>query len=380
MAKIKDIKKQDEDSEEKVLTPQEQAAALLKANKKDHINDEVAEYSKTPCSSLIVNSIMDGGLPSGATRAIGNSSGGKSSCSLDFQYNFLKPVTKRKGVYVDSEGKLNHNIQARSGIKFVTDPELWDDGTCLVLQTNVFEFVFKFMGDLMRNNPTNTKYFFIVDSIDMMARRDDLIKEMEDSAKVAGGAVLTSVFLKQASAAMAKRGHYCIFISQVRDAVKIDPRQKTDTNKQGKASGGHALEHAPEWVLDFQPRYQDDIIREVEGDKNSKPIGHYCKINIIKSNNETYGQEMRYPIRYGRTGGTSVWVEKEVADMALMWNLVVKEKSSYLWEENLYKELTEKFGIDIPEKFVGIKKYMAYFDDNKDIVDFLYQKFQKLLK
>ena len=133
-------------------------------------------------------------------------------------------------------------------------------------------------------------------------------------------------------------------------------------------------------MLDFGARYQDDIIREVEGDKNSKPIGHYCKINIVKSNNETYGQEIRYPIRYGRTGGTSVWVEKEVADMALMWNLVVKDKSSYYWKEDLYKELTDKFGADIPEKFVGIKKYMSYFDEKKDVVDFLYKKFQDFLK
>jgi len=377
MSKAKE-KNKEEETDEKVLTPQQQAAALFKGNKTDIYNHEADHHSQTPSSSLIMNSIMGGGLPSGASRAIGNSSGGKSSCSLDFMFHFLQQVTKRKGVYADAEGKLNKNIRERSGVKFVTDPELWEDGTCLIVQTNVFEFLFSFMGDLMRNNPTDTKYFFIVDSIDMLARRDDLLKNMEDSAKVAGGAVLTSVFLKQTSAAMAKRGHYCVFISQVRDAVKIDPRQKTDTNKQGKASGGHALEHAPEWVLDFQPRYQDDIIREDDNDKKSKPLGHYCRINIVKSNNETYGQEIRYPIRYGRTGGTSVWVEKEIADFALMWNFAKKEKSSYYFSDELKQEFADN-NIEIPEKFVGINKYMQFFEDRADVTSFLYKKFTKLL-
>lgn len=379
MPKIKEIKNEtDSDTDEKILTPEQQAAALFKTGKKDHFNYEEDNHDQVPSSSLIMNSLMSGGLPSGATRAIGNSSGGKSSCSLDFMFHFLKNPVKRRGLYVDSEGKLNHNIKARSGVKFVTNPENWADGTCLIVQSNVFEFVFSFMGDLIRNNPTETKYFFIVDSIDMMARRDDLIKNMEDSAKVAGGAVLTSVFLKQTSAALAKRGHFCIFISQVRDAVKIDPRQKTDTNKQGKASGGHALEHAPEWVLDFQARYQDDIIREDENDKNSKPIGHYCKINIVKSNNETYGQVIRYPIKYGRTGGTSVWVERELSGFCLMWSFVKKEKSSYYWQPELLTELTEKFG-EIPEKFVGMGKFEAFFEERAEISQYLFEKFSKLL-
>lgn len=371
--------KEETEDKEKVLTPQEQAAALFKAGKTDHFNFEEDNYLCIKSSSLIMNSLMDGGLPSGATRCIGNSSGGKSSCALDFMFNFLAPVKSRKGVYIDSEGKLNHNIQSRSGVKFIKDPSEWEDGTCLIIQTNVFEFAFNFMGNLMRVNPTKTKYFFVVDSIDMLSRRDDLEKPYEDSAKVAGGAVLTSVFLKQTSAALAKRGHFCIFISQVRDAVKIDPRQKTDTNKQGKASGGHALEHGPEWVLDFQARYQDDIIKEDENDKNSKPIGHYCKINIVKSNNETYGQNIRYPIKYGRTGGKSVWIEKEIADFALMWGFTIKEKSSYLFSKEMFAELVEN-KIEVEEKIsVGISKYMKFFEDRPDVTNYLYNKFSKLI-
>lgn len=380
MPKVKEKTSEDNDEQE-ILTPQKQMSAILKAGKADHFNFEENNYYQVPCSSLITNSIMSGGLPTGASRFIGNSSGGKSSCALDFMFHFLKKDGNFKGIYFDSEGKLNEKIQIRSGVKFVESADEWENGTCLILHTNVFEFVFSTMGDLMRNNPTKTKYFFVIDSVDMLGDRLSLEKPMEDSNKVAGGAVLASNFLRKTSAALSKRGMICVFISQVRDAVKIDPRQKTDTNKQGKASGGHALEHAPEWVLDFQARWQDDIIREIEGDKNSKPIGHYCKINIVKSNNETYGQEIRYPIKYGRTGGTSVWVEKELSSFAIMWNFVKKEKSSYFWEENVYKELADKFGKDeIPEKFVGINKFERFFEENQKVSDYLFVKFQELLK
>lgn len=386
MAKVKD-KNEEVEKDDKVLTPEEQVKLLLKGNKSDHFNFEEDFYYKVPSSSLIANSIMDGGLASGAHRAIGNASGGKTSCSLDFMFHFFKRGEGHRGIYIKSEGRLSPEVQSRSGIKFTNKIEEWKDGMCFVLESNIYEFVFTFMGDLIRNNPTKCKYFFIIDSMDMMIKRDDCIKSMEDSNQVAGGALLGSTFMKKTAAALQKRGHIAIFISQVRDSIKIDQRQKGDSNKQGKAGGGHVWEHAADWVLDFQPRYQDDIIRETEGDKNSKPIGHYCKINIIKSNNETYGQEIRYPIKYGRTGGTSVWVEKEVADFALMWEFAKKaikpdgkESNTYIFSPELMAEFTEN-NIEIPEKLgTGIKQYNAFLDSRPDVVTFLYKKFINLLK
>lgn len=395
MAKNKEVKVSKNDEEEKVLTPQEQAAALLKEGmkegKSDHYNFEPDNFYKIPCSSLIANSIMNGGLSSGAHRCIGNSAGGKTSCSLDFMFHFFKRGAGHRGIYVKSEGRLSPEVQSRSGIKFTNKVEEWDDNTCLILESNVFEFVFKFMGDLIRNNPTKCKYFFIIDSVDMMAKRDDIAKPMEDSAQVAGGALLTSTFMKKSAAALAKRGHICIFISQVRDTIKIDQRQKADTNKQGKSSGGHALEHAGDWVLNFGPRFQDDYIYEIPDDPKSKKVGHYCNITIIKSNNEKYGDPIRYPIKYGRIGGTSVWVEKEVADFALMWEFAgkakTKDKEGKEKESNTYKfsdELMEEFtanNIEVPEKLgTGLKQYNKFLEDRPDIVNFLYQKFIKLLE
>lgn len=380
MSKIKEVKENNKEESEKIVTPNEQIKALLNANKESHFNFEEDFFYKVPPSSLIANSIMGGGLASGAHRAIGNASGGKTSCSLDFMLHFFERGEGHRGVYIKSEGRLSPEVQERSGIKFTNNFDEWKDGTCFVLESNIYEFVFTFMGHLIRENPTKCKYFFIVDSMDMMIKKEDSVKPMDESNQVAGGALLGSTFMKKTAAALQKRGHIAIFISQVRDSIKIDPRQKSDSNKQGKAGGGHVWEHAADWVLDFQPRYQDDIILSDPNDKSSKPIGHYCKIKIIKSNNETYGQEIRYPIKYGRTGGTSVWVERELSSLCLMWEFVKKEKSSYYWKEDLYAELIEKFGDKIPLKFVGIAKFETFFEENKDISNYLIVKFRELLK
>ena len=57
----------------------------------------------------------------------------------------------------------------------------------------------------------------------------------------------------------------------------------------------------------------------------NKPIGHIATVQILKSTNETTGQTVQYPIKYGRKNGRSIWVEKEVIDMLLMWSYLQKE-------------------------------------------------------
>ena len=308
-----------------VINPAQQAMSYLKANKTDHYNFEETVTDFTRSSSLGLTGTMEGGIQPGAHRAVGITTGGKTSCTLDFMYHFLKNSAKgKRGVYVRAEGRLSPDVMARSGITFVTDPEQWVDGTCFILESNVFEMVFGFMGEIIRNNPTKTRYFFIIDSMDMMAKKADLEKGLEDAAQVAGGALITSVFLKKTSTALAKRGHICWFISQVREAIRIG-NGPAGPPRQGNSSGGHAMEHAGDWVLEFLPRWKDDIIRENPADPKSKPIGHMCKVRIIKSNNETYGQEVEYPIKYGRKNASSVWVEREIGDLLLQWELVDKK-------------------------------------------------------
>jgi len=373
MAPISKKVKKDETEESSVLTPAQQAMSYLKNNKEDHYNFEEEQFYKVPTSSLTVNAMIGGGFCPGAQRAIGITSGGKTSFTLDGMFNFFKGGAGRMGVYVKAEGRLSKEMQERSGVKFVTNPNEWVDGTCFVFESNVFEAIFGFIGDLINNNPQKVKYYFILDSLDMMAKRDDLAKPLGDAQTVAGGALITSVFLKKTSAALAKRGHICWFLSQVRDSIKINPYEK-GTPRQGSASGGHAVEHAGDYVLEFMPRWNDDIIRE--GDpKTGKIIGHYCRIKVVKSNNEKNGTEIRYPIRYNRTGGTSVWVEREIVDLLFGWEFMKRSGAWFSFDESIREEIKTKAGIDLPEKIQGMDNVYVYFEGNKQATNFFYEKF-----
>ncbi len=375
----KQSKETEKSEQTDVITPEQQAMSFLKANKGDHYNFEETISYKVRASSLMLTAAMDGGIEPGAHRACGTTTGGKTSCTLDLMYQFLQGPTLRRGVYVKSEGRLSEEVKARSGITFTTDVTQWTDKTCFVLESSTYEAVFGFMGDLIRNNSTGTRYFFIVDSMDMMGKRADLEKGLEEAGQVAGGALITSVFFKKSSVALAKRGHIMWFISQVRDSIKINPYEKS-APRQGSASGGHALEHAGDWVLEFLPRFGDDIIRENPGEKSSKPIGHYCRVKIVKSNNEKYGVEVRYPIKYGRKGATSVWVEREIVDLLLMWELVEKSGAWLRPAVELRAEVKEATGEELlPEKIQGMDNLYKLLEDTPKLKDYLFEKFTKLI-
>jgi RecA/RadA recombinase len=348
---------------------------LFKANKTDHYNFEDEIHYTVPSSSMILNARLKGGIPPGVIRLTGATSGGKSSVALDFMKNFLKESSDkelRRGVYFRCEGRLSPEIKARSGVKFVNSIDEWENGTCLIVDSNVFEFVFDIVRQLIVKNEEKYKFIFCIDSVDMMAKRADLEKTLDEAATVAGGALITSVFLKKVSTALTKRGHIAIFISQVRETVNINPYAKTPP-KQGGASGGHALEHAAQTVLEFLPRYNDDIIREND-EKNGRPIGHYAKCKIVKDNSEGYLTEVRYPIIYGRTNGSSVWREREVLDLLQMFNLITRAGAWYYLDDAVKKELSEK-NLPFDEKYQGIGGVNAWLEQNPEVVNHFASKF-----
>lgn len=364
--------------EEITINPINQLESFLKNNEKDHLNFEKEDEYKILPSSLTLASIMGGGMEAGSSRLIGVSSGGKTSCALDFMFRFLKKGLGHKAIYVKAEGRLGSDMKARSGITFTDNFEEWKDGTCFVFHSNVYESVFSLIKELITNNPTKTKYFFIVDSINMLGKREDLAKPFEESNQVAGGALLTSDFFRKTAMAMNRRGHICIFISQVRDAISINAYSAPPT-RQGKSSGAHSLEHQGEWVIDFLPRFNDDIIRENPNDKNSKPIGHYCKINIVKSPNEKYNFKVQYPIKYGRTGGKSIWVEREIVDLLLAWGQIEKKGAWFNFSQTLMGEIKENIQIDVSEKIQGLDSVYNFIENNSKLRDYLFDKLTKMI-
>lgn len=378
--------------EKPLITPESQAQSYLKENSKDHYNFEEEIYYKVPSSSLILNDVLKGGIPTGAHRFVGINSGGKTSCSLDFMMHFLKNDDKRKaerrGVYFKCEGRLSPEVQSRSGVKLTKNAEAWANNTCLIFESNIFETIFGFMHELVVNNPQKTQYFFIIDSVDNMICKEDMAKELGKAQRVSAGAVITSVFLKKTGLALCKRGHVAIFISQIRDTI-VQPHTAPQP-RQGKSSGGHAIEHNANVVIDFLSRSEKYLIREGSaeepeegkedgggdgGYKDKAPIiGHWCRIKFIKTDNEKNGVVEKYPIRYGRVNGTSVWKEYEVVNKLKYWGLIEKSTSWYSLKPQILEDI-RKVDAEFPEKIQGEETFRAILEANPAVTNYLHDKF-----
>jgi RecA/RadA recombinase len=349
------------------LNPVQQIQNYLKDNKEDHYNfDETPEYMVSS-GSLLLDIEMSGGIRPSIIRASGVAEGGKTSCALAFARNFQATVDNSMAVYIKSEGRLSSDMVARSGVD--TSSAKW-----FVYKSNIFESVLQLMRDLITNNPTNCKYFFIIDSMDAMVPKKDMDRSFEDSDKVAGGSVLSSNFLKKMALGIATKGHICFMISQVRSKVSINQYEKTDP-KLTNASGGNALLHYSDWILEFQPRWGRDMIPP----KEKKPDGHWCRVIFRKSANEKTGTEVRYPIKYGRTGGRSIWTEYEIIDMLLQWDMAIAKGAWIMVGEPLVEEL-KKEGLEIEGKHQGLDNFRKYLEEKHKIRDYLFNKFKKALE
>ena len=356
--------------------------SFLKENKEDHYNFEDEIYYKVSTGSLNLDIATSGGLCPGLHRFIGMNEGGKTSEALEVAKNFLKTVDNSRALLFKAEGRLSKEIKERSGMKFVTDPKDWVDGTCFVFECNIFETVSELMKDLIQSNDENKRYIFILDSVDGLITKGDKEKTLSEATKVAGGAVISSMLMKKISLALSKRGHMAIFISQVRSDIKLDPYAANKEVRQTTATGGNALLHFANWILEFEPRYNKDLILEKPNEKydaiKNKIIGHNVKIAIKKPTNESTNSKVQYPIKYGRKEGSSVWKEYEVIDQILSWEFATAKGAWVTFSDEIIDEL-KKSNIELKKQHQGIDNLRLYLEENKQITDYFYDKFIKTL-
>ena len=347
-------------------SPVQQIRSYLQDNKDEHFNFEKIHEYVVSSGSLLLDIEMGGGIRPSVIRASGVVEGGKTSCALSFARNFQKTVDNGMVIYIKSEGRLSPEMIERSGVD--TSAEKW-----FVYKSNIFESVLQLMKNLITENPSECKYFFIIDSMDAMVPKNDLDRPFEESDKVAGGSVLSSNFLKKMALALSTKGHICFMISQVRSKVTIgyaiaDP-------KITNASGGNALLHYSDWILEFQPRYQKDMIPP----KSDEPEGHHCKVIFRKSANEKTGKRVEYPIKYGRVGGRSIWTEYEVIFMLQQFDMAKASGAWIIVDESIIKELKEA-NLEMVAKHQGADNFRKYLEDKTEICDFLFNKFRKALQ
>lgn len=339
-----------------------------KDNAKYHYNDYEELNYKIPTGSLNLDLALNGGFCSGAHRFTGVNEGGKTSCALAVAKNFQKHFEKDGMViYVKSEGRLSPELLQRCGID--QSPDKFFKFDC-----NVYEKVFELLRELISNNPDNKKYLFIIDSVDALCRLADYNKAFEDSEQVAGGALITSVFLKKVILPLTKMGHMLILTSQVRVEVATNPYASRGGPKV-KQAGGNAIKHYANYICEFQERYSTDIMftnpSATRIEDKGDPIGHYCKIVFRKSVNEKTGAQVRYPIRYGRSDGNSIWIEKEIIDLLKNWGFLEQKGAWISVDEELLNNL-KKEGFDFPEKVQGEQKLLDFLESDLKIRNYLY--------
>jgi len=355
---------------------------FLKTNKEDHYNFEDDTDYKISSGSLQFDLQLGGGFGPGLHRFTGMNEGGKTSEALEVMKNFLITNRNSKGVYIKAEGRLSPEMRERSGIRFVFKAEDWLDGTCFVFESNIYETCVDLMRKLIVENEEKVKYCFTLDSVDGLVTKNDIDKGFEDSAKIAGGAVIAGAFMKKMSIALAKRGHMAIFISQVRADIKLDPYSKAPV-RQTTATGGNALLHFANWIIEFEPRFNKDIILQNPSvkkmDAQTNPsIGHFAQVTVKKSPNEKTNTKISYPIRYGRSGGNSIWIEKEVVDLLYAWEFVKKSGSWYKTTEE-FKELLAENNLEFPDSLQGEPNVFKTIEDDARLSAFLVSYFKNAI-
>lgn len=347
-----------------------------KEHQSDHFNFEDSVSWKISTGSLLLDAAVGGGITPSLIRLCGPNNEGKTPQALEIVRNFLIDVPKSRVVWILAEGRLSKENRERCGLKFVTDANEWTDGSVFILESNVYDLIINVIKDLVLNNEENIRYCFVIDSMDGLILKRDKETNPVDASKVAGTQVISKKLLQSLSIGMFKHGHLMIAISQITSEIKIDPYAKT-APRGGMFSGGNALLHWADFILEYSTTAMNDFILDNPSGKmndgKSKSIGKYSKVIIQKSTSESTRKTIvQYPIKFGKKP-SGIWIEYEILDCLLMWELVVAKGAWITVDDSLIEELKQN-GIEIPKQHQGRDNFRKWLEENEQACKYLFNK------
>jgi hypothetical protein len=347
-----------------------------------HYNDIVPKSQIISTGSLILD--CDLKIRSGMVIRLVGKGGevGKSSQAFVFAENYMKTMPNAKTLFIKAEGRLSEEQKRRSGLTFVTEVDGWETNTVFVVCSNVAEDIFDMINNVLRNGYENGEHIcFIIDSMDGLILKDDLEKGIGGGGMVAGVPKLTKLFFRHLALPISHYDALGIMTGQYAAQIKIDTYAPSAPN-QGSSSGGSAQQHQSDYVLDYQTVNQSDLILENENEKphpfNNKIIGKYSRIKIQKSASNVSGQMYSVPIRKGAIGSKQLWVEKEITDLIVAFEIVKKSGSWFSFDEDTVED-ARKNNIELKEKVQGLNGISKYLEENQPVYEFFYKKIKGLI-
>lgn len=371
--------------EEKNQDSKSALSALLTETKEDHFAFVEKNSKVISTGSLILDSILK--IRSGdiVRLCAKGAELGKSSQAFVFAHNFHKQYPKGKTIYIMSEARLSPEMQGRSGHKFAFTADKWDYGTVFVFPCNVFETIAKVLEQLLKDMAAAGENLCIIwDSLDGAILKQDSLKDVWDgkeSPKVAGVPLLTKLLFKRFALPVNYNDCLMIVISQFSTDIKLDPYSK-EPPRQNSAAGGSSINHMSSYTLTYQPRYNGDMILEKPNEKpdpvKNKTLGLYATIEITKSGTDVSGTKVKIPIKKGVVG-PAIWVEKEVVDMAISYEMLKRSGAWYKFSDDVVK-MAEADGVVLKDAIQGESGVFDYFSANKDVLDWFNAKIRGFLR
>lgn len=364
--------------------------ALVEQHKDEHFVYVHPKHTIISTGSLILDSLVKV-RSGGVVRLVGKGAElGKTSEAFVLADNYMKTMPKAKSIYFKAEARLTPEIIKRSGLRFVFKPEDWQEGTVFVYPVNVFEVFAETLERLLPQMYEAGEHLCVIlDSLDGLMLRSDKTKTVwaegkgAENVKVAGVPLLTKLLFRRLGLPITHFDVLMLITGQYSADIQIDPRKPTNP-RQADSAGGNALAHQSDYVFQYTPRYNGDLILENEKEKpdwrNNKTLGVYATLEIKKSGTDVTGSKVKIPIKKGRIGN-AIWVEREIVDMLLGYELFKKKSEGGSWlaiDETLRADIKRETNVDLPDKVNGENNAYKLLEDNPAVIPYLFSYFTKL--